>query len=54
MLEKNGGCNPPKQKFCTRNCLCIKSILALVLLKKYNYFSRYREKTFFECNKLWG
>ena len=32
--EKNRGCNPSKQKFCTRDCLFIKIILALITLKK--------------------
>ena len=41
MLEKNRGYNPSIQKFCKRDCLFIKNILALVLLKKYYYFSRY-------------
>ena len=51
ILEKNRGCNPSKQKFCTRDCLFIKNILALVLLKKYNYFSRYwKKKRFLSAN----
>ena len=54
ILEKNRRCNPSKQKFCTRDYLLIKNILALVLLKKYNlFFEILKKKTIFEC-KLWG
>ena len=49
--EKNKGRNSLKQKFCTRYCLFIKNILALVLLKNIIIF-RYWQKNDFLVQTL--
>ena len=34
ILKKNMGCNPAKQKFCTRDCLFIKKYFGIGFTKK--------------------